>query len=70
MNSELHKCFLNKYVGLSQNYLSLHSTRFSKGKLNSLFKGRVKKSGLGAHFFFGGGSGKIFAGSQFYCDFW
>ena len=32
-------------------------------------KKNQKKCGPGAHFG-GGGSGKIFAGPQFYCDFW
>ena len=33
-------------------------------------KKNQKKCGPGAHFGGGGGSGKIFAGPQFYCDFW
>ena len=31
---------------------------------------KQKKCGPRAHFGGGGGSGKIFAGPQFYCDFW
>ena len=40
----------------------------AKRRENCLAKGRVKKVDWGHTL--GGGSGKIFAGPQFYCDFW